>query len=525
VEGIPQLRKGWNRIRLSPLLLLPVASGILSWASFPKVSQGYLAWVALTPLLFHLVRTQKTRNAFLGGLIAGMIQFLGTIYWIPRVMSHYGGLPVTAAWGLFVLLLAMLGCFPAVACAVTRYCIHRGGTAFLLVFAPVSISLEYIRCVIPFGGFPWLLTGYSQTDFLRLIQIADLLGVYGVGFLVVWVNVALVWAWIYQRRRILSAAPIALAGAALAVCLIYGSAALRKWDTLEPSHHAALLQENLSVDEQEPALTWKYQQGYVRMADQLSHARVDLLILPESPSPLFFQLDQGYREALQSLARRYSLGLIFNNVSFRETEGAQRYFNSAFFLDQNGVEVGRYDKIHLVPFGEYVPLRRLFFFSQTISRDVGGFHPGDRYLTVPLRGHAVSAVICFEAIFPELSSEFIRRGSQLIINLTNDSWYGNSSAPYQHLAMARWRAVESRRYLLRAANSGISAIVAPSGRIQVQTGLLCQDIAVGRFAFLSSESFYVRLGGYFPILCVIIVFLALLWSFIRGLKGLEIQIP
>ena len=215
------------------------------------------------------------------------------------------------------------------------------------------------------------------------------------------------------------------------------------------------------------------------------------------------------------------LNPIFSNISYREAAGTQRYFNSAFFLDGRGAEVGRYDKIHLVPFGEYIPLQKLFFFSETISKDVGNFHPGDQYLTVHLQGHVLSALICFEAVFPELSREFVLRGSQLIVNLTNDAWYGNTSAPYQHLTMACWRAIESRRYLLRAANSGISAVVAPSGRIQVQTALLRQDIAVGRFTFLTGDTFYVRHPGYLPILCVIITILALFRSLGRGITKQE----
>jgi apolipoprotein N-acyltransferase len=323
--------------------------------------------------------------------------------------------------------------------------------------------------------------------------------------------VALVWIVLYPERRVLAAAPAGAAAAAVVFCLVYGSAALRKWDDHQPDYRVAMLQGNLSIDEPDSELKRKYVQGYLRMAEQVAASNPDLLILPEAPAPIIYQFDPDYREILSSLARGYRLGLIFNNISYREVAGTQRYFNSAFFLDGRGAEVGRYDKIHLVPFGEYVPLQILFFFSETISKDVGNFHPGDQYLTVPLQGHVLNALICFEAVFPELSSEFVRRGSQLIVNLTNDAWYGNTSAPYQHLTMARWRAIESRRYLLRAANSGISAVVAPSGRIQVQTALLRQDIVVGRFSFLSGETFYVRHSGYLPILCVIIMMILVIF--------------
>lgn len=477
------------------------------------------------PLIFYLIEVKSIGGAFWGGLIAGTVEFLGLIYWIPRVLTHFGGLPAPASWVMFLLMVAVLGCYPAAACALTRYCMNRRGTGFLLVFSPAWVMMEFARSRFPFGGFPWLLTGYSQTGSLRLMQVADLVGVYGVSFVIVWANTALVWTWHGRARGRSRLAPAALGVAMLAACMGYGSAALRRWDHTEQKYSAALLQGNLSLDEPEASLAGKYKEGYVRMADQLGSRKVDLLVLPESPSPIIYQYDQDYRETLRRLARRYTLGMIFNNINYRTVEGTARYFNSAFFMDGNGTETGRYDKMHLVPFGEYIPLKRLFFFSETISKDVGDFYPGSEYLTIPMDGHEVNALICFEAVFPDLSREFIRRGSQLIVNLTNDAWYGDTSAPYQHLMMARWRAVESRRFLLRAANSGFSAVIEPSGRIQVRTSLLREDTAIGAFAFLAGNTFYVRLGGYFPILCVIITFLALLWSIAGGSRHPAIPGP
>jgi len=270
-----------------------------------------------------------------------------------------------------------------------------------------------------------------------------------------------------------------------------------------------MLQGNLSFDEPESALVWKYQEGYVQMADRLPES-VDLLVLPESPSPRMFEYDADYREMLVRLARRYPLGLVFNNIYHAEASPAPRYFNSAYFLGSDGKELGRYDKIRLVPFGEYIPWRSVFFFAETISRDVSDFYPGRDYLVVKLGDHPVNAIICFEALFPQLVRRFVRGGSQLIINLTNDGWYGASAAPYQHLAMSCWRAVENRRYLLRATNSGISAIVDPTGRVQASTGLLRRDSCLGRFAFISTLSIYARYGNVFAILCAIITCLALL---------------
>jgi len=513
-------------VQHKPLLLLalPLISGALCWLSFPRINQSYLAWLALVPLIFFIAQVKSPKRAFLGGFLTGLVQFFGLLYWIPRVLTIYGGIPAFAAWGLYGLLVAAFGCFPAMVCSLINHGIQRRGLQFLLLFAPAWVAAELFRSLIPFGGFPWMLIGYSQTDYLRLIQIADIVGVYGISLLVVWVNAALAWmilrrVWGWQRW-----APIMVGITAVVLCLVYGSAALRRWDQIKPQHRAALLQGNLSVDVPESSLRWKYQQGYVEMVGRLGSESLDLLVLPESPAPLYYQYDQAYREAMRGLARRFRMGMVFNNIRFQDVAGTTRYFNSVFFLDQNGTEVGRYDKVHLVPFGEYIPWKQLFFFSDTISKDVGNFAPGTDNNTVLLGGHPMNAIICFEAVFPDLSSQFIHRGSQLIINVTNDGWYGDTSEPYQHLAMARWRALESRRYLLRAANSGISAIVAPSGRIQVQTGLLREDTALGGFSFLPGETFYVRHGRSLPIACVIISFCAWFWTLLLGTRMARIPV-
>ncbi len=273
-------------------------------------------------------------------------------------------------------------------------------------------------------------------------------------------------------------------------------------------------------------MRYKFEEGYRLMAAGIKDPGVDLLVLPESPAPIFFQSDPEYRQRLQDLARRYSLGIVFSNIAFPETPRDEGYFNSAYFLDQNGRLRGRYDKVHLVPFGEYVPLKSMFFFMQSITQEVSDFSPGGALLVVDTPAGKMNAIICFEAVFPGLVRKFVARGSELIVNLTNDGWYGDSAAPYQHLAMARWRAVENRRYLLRAANSGISAIIDPAGRISASTPLLRKDICLGRFDFVTCRSFYAAHGDLAAGLCAIICSLALAWSCVQSrvsarVRGLE----
>jgi apolipoprotein N-acyltransferase len=486
------------------LLFLPALTGLLLMASFPRTDQGYLAWVAFVPLIAFVSQTKTRKGAFCGGFAAAAITLSLLLVWIPEVLSHYGGMPTALAWVAYGLMVAMLACYPAIACVLAKHWILRGGESFLLLFPFIWIIFEYALSISPFGGFPWLLAGYSQSRYIHLIQIADITGIYGVSFLILMVNTAIAWILLHRSFRFPCWAPLLAAALLIAACLLYGRISPQHWEKAHPRFQVAMLQANLSIDDPEQVQIAKFRSEYARMANSLKEAVVDLLVLPEAPTPVLFQSDPIYRKNLEMLAGRYALGLIFNNINYSEIKGEERYSNSAFFLDGNGKLTGIYDKMHLVPFGEYIPLKRVFFFSESITKDVGEFYPGNNRKIIKMGDRPSNAIICFEAVFPDFVRRFVNDGSQLIVNLTNDGWYGDSAAPYQHLAITRFRAVENRRYLLRATNSGISAVIEPSGRIQSSTGLLQEAICEGRFAFLAEKTFYARYGDVFIFLCAII---------------------
>jgi apolipoprotein N-acyltransferase len=482
--------------------VLPILTGILLIASFPRIDQGYLAWIAFIPLIAFVSRVQSVKGALGGGFITGFIQFFVLLAWMPAVLIRYGGLSSVLAWVAYTLLIGVLACYPAVACGLVKYVIGRGGDAFILVFPFIWVLMECAQSFAPFGGLPWLLAGYSQSRFLSVIQIADVTGIYGVSFLLVWTSAAV--CWLFQRKGcgVFAWVPAWTALVLLVGCLAYGVVSLKKWERESPQFQAAMLQGNISFDDPGNVLREKFQQGYIRMAGGLGSA--DLLLLPESPSPVYFELDSVYREMLKQLARRFSLGLVFNNVRHMRRGEDWRYFNSAYFMDQSGVLKGVYDKVHLVPFGEYLPLTSIFSFVEVISKDVGTFEAGKEYRILAIGDRPANAIICFEAVFPGLVRRFVQNGSQLIVNLTNDGWYGDSAAPYQHLAIARLRAVENRRYFLRSTNSGISAVIEPTGRIQSSTGVLREAVCKGNFDFIAQTTLYTRYGDVFVFLCVII---------------------
>jgi apolipoprotein N-acyltransferase len=484
------------------LRLLPALTGLLLVVSFPRAQQGYLAWVAFVPLIVYVGKSKTASRAFWGGFAAAVIEFFALLIWIPTVLRNYGGLSAALAWAAYGLMVLLLACYPAAACAATKRLMLTGGHAFLLLLPVLWVLMEYAQTLSPFGGFPWLQAAYSQADYVRIVQMADITGVYGISFLILAVNTALAYCGLHHGRPG-ARVPLLAVLVVLGACLVYGHVSLRRWGNLRPDFRAAMLQGNLSADDTDEVLGNKIRQGYQGLADRVT-AEVDLLLLPESPTPVFFQNDEAYRQMLQRLAARYPLGLVFNNIRQAEAGGETQYFNSAFFMNPNGTLQGIYDKIHLVPFGEYLPLKGLLFFAKTISRDVGGFSAGRDYRIVAIGNRPSNAIICFEAVFPALARRFTAGGSQLIINLTNDAWYGRSAAPYQHLAIARFRAVENRRYLLRAANSGISALIGPDGRIQASTGLFQEAICEGPFMFLGGTTLYTRYGDIFVFLCAII---------------------
>ncbi len=494
------------------LLTLPALSGLLVFASLPGVDQGYLAWAAYVPLAIFLSRCRTTGAAFLGGLVAGIVQFTLLLRWIPGVLVQYGSLSFILAWFLYGLLTVFLATYPGLAVAMTGYSMRRCGPACLLTFPFALVSFELLRNYTPFGGFPWLLTGYSQTNWLQIAQIADITGVYGVSLLILLVNVAIAWLILNGAGTWRRLWPAVIACGLVLLCFAYGYSSLRKWNSDEARHRAAILQADIPLDGPGQVAEWKFQEGYRQMANKLRDAAIDLVVLPESPAPMSFERDAAYQQGMRSLARRYSMGIVLSNVAFGGTGEDPGYFNSAYFLGPDGSVLGRYDKIQLVPFGEYVPLKRAFFFLESITREVSDFRPGREYLRVRFDGHQMSAIICYEAVFPNLARRFVAGGSQLIVNLTNDAWYGRTAAPYQHLAMSRWRAIENRRWLIRAANSGISAVIDPAGRIRSSTGLFREETCVGSFDFVSDLSIYSRCGDLCAWLCVIISCLVLLRS-------------
>ena len=473
-------------------LFLALLSGSLLVLTFPKMDLWPFAFIALTPLLLALRGAGWRRAAGLG-LAAGLVFFVGTLCWVVPTVIRYGGLSWTAATGILLLLATYLALYFAGFTACVAALRHRG-VAFVLSTAGLWVAFELLRSNL-FTGFPWNLLGHSQYRNLPLIQIAALTGVYGVSFLVAGVNAAIADVLVangkWRARAGSVATAVLLAGAAIVYGLTdYSQIAL-------PSIRVALLQGNISQKiKWDPAFQDETLLLYRDLTLAQDSFRPDLVVWPETAVPFFLRHDPR-RHVVEKVAAEISAPLLVGAPD-RGGELNSRYTVSAFLITPKNGIAGKYDKIHLVPFGEYVPLRRILFFVNKITQGaIGDFTPGTEFTVFSIPAGRFGVSISYEIYFPSEVRRFVQNGAEFLVNITNDAWYGRSAAPYQHLAMVVFRAVENRRYLVRAANTGISAVVAPDGRILSASGFFERTALKATIAANSSLTPYARYGDLF----------------------------
>lgn len=484
--------------RLDPALLIAAGSGIALALAFPRPDIFPLSWVALVPLLLVM-----GRRPFATGFVCGGLFFALVLYWLNIVMTTYGGLQPVFSLLAYLFLIVYLACYFGAATGLTCLLGRILKLPPVVILPPLWVALEYLRANL-LTGFPWALLGYSQQNFSTAIQSADVTGVYGVSFLLVAVNCALagIAAAPKSRRAWLAATAVLLLtsthlgygwwknhqinplpGASLRVALIQGNIdQTRKW--LPEAR-----KENLDT--------------YLNLSRQAASRPLDLLIWPEAATPFFFQEESPWSDQVRQLTASLGTALLFGSPAFEAgPDGGVHYYNSAYLLSSTGRRLGRSDKVHLVPFGEYVPLSGVFSFINKMVVGVGDFSPGT-LVPLQLNDQRLGVLICYEAIFPQLARDYVRQGSRLLINLTNDAWFGRSSAPYQHLAMARFRAIENRIWLARAANTGVSALISPEGEITTSGPIFEPLCLYGRVGLEPETTIYTRYGDFFAFFCIV----------------------
>ena len=491
-----------NRLSLSSGFPFAVLSGALLALSFPRYGHPAFAWIALVPLLIALhggfARTgvtsgQSPRRAFLLGLTTGTIYFIGTVYWTSTVVQQFGGLPLPLALLAMLLLALYLGLFPAVAALITSRLVRRVGAGALLLFAAPWVATEFFRGYL-FGGFPWVPLGNSQVRVLPIAQIASALGVYGVSALVAFVNSVLAYALLVDGRRRLSAL-------AAAVVVVFGVGAWGTWRLAQAPLtregtpvRVGLVQGNIAQEDK-----WDRTQArrifttHIAMTREAVARGAQYVLWPESSTPFMFEEDAGGGDVLRALSREVNVPILFGSDQI-ERGPSPRLYNAAFLVTPEGKTAAVYRKIHLVPFGEYIPFKSWLFFVSPLVESLAEFAPGGSIVMLPVNGHMTSTAICYEVVYPSLIREAVEAGSELLTTITNDAWYGHSSAPYQHFELATMRAIEQGRYLARAANTGISGVVDPYGRVVASSGIFEQIVIVQEVRLLTSRTLYSVVG-------------------------------
>lgn len=504
--------------RLLPLRPWMSASltGLLLAFSFPKPGVSLFAWFAFLPL-FYALRGESPRSSFKLGFLAGFVANVGIFYWLNIVMTTYGKLPLPVSVSLSLLMAAYMALYVALTAFFSRYA-EKQGVPAVMSFPFFWVTFEYLRAYL-LSGFPWELLGYSQYRTLPLIQIADLTGVYGVSFLIILVNCFLFQLWRWVRGKDGASYPVLATCTTIPLLLLviwYGFLTLNS-DLPGKPVKVALAQGNIPQDVKwDPA----FQEETVAIYEGLSREAVGsgaaLVVWPESSLPFFFQREPKYSARIASLARELGSALVVSSPVLVNEGGREKFLNSAFLIAPDGKTLGRSDKLHLVPFGEYVPLASLLPFVKKMVEGIGDFSPGDSITPLAAPFGKLGVLICFEGIFPEISRAYAASGAQLLVNITNDAWFGNSSAPYQHLSMTVFRAVENRMPLVRAANTGISAVIDSRGHVRGMTGLFRKALLTGEVLLGGTPSFYTLHGDVFARGCLLVVIGIVCFAFRRS---------
>lgn len=485
---------------------LAATTGLLLTASFPRIGWEFLAWVAFIPL-FYSIKDTPSLTSFKLGFLAGLVHYTTLLYWIVGVIHHYGQLPGVLCAVILMLLVFYLSLYPGLFAMVISQLRARSLPYYLT--APFFwTALENVKSFF-LSGFPWENLGHSQYNRLHLIQLSDILGVYGLSALIMAVNAVLFEAWIcISKNRTFAWKPILSVALAIAGFLTYGTWRIGKIDRAAeaaPKRAIALVQGNIDQSKKWlPCFQHETLKRYGTLSSAALKTGPDLIIWPETALPFYFLHDEDLTRESLEIVRTCGVYFVLGSPSFRRTGQKISYYNSAYLVDPCGKVVGKYDKVHLVPYGEYVPLKRYFPFLGKMVEAVGDFECGRKGQVLLWGCEKIGVLICFEAIFSELARSMVQSGAQLLINITNDAWFGKTSAPYQHLSMVVFRAVENHVAVARAANTGISAFVDPVGRLVDETPLFEEAIRIRSLPVMNHKSFYARHGDIFAIGCILV---------------------
>jgi apolipoprotein N-acyltransferase len=443
-------------------------------------------------------------RAFLLGWIAGFVHFSLTVSWVVEVMNLHGGLAVPVAWAVMFLLAAYLALYPALCALLTARAVRKFGVGGLWLAPAMWVAAEWLRGWVG-GGFPWALLGTSQAGVTPVIQLASVTGVFGVSALVALVSAAGAVVAVTRQSRHQWAAAGVLGLVALVAVGGTWRVAGEALTTRGPVMKVGLLQGNVAQDQKwDPQYRQQILDRYLRLSQQVITDGARLVVWPEASTPFFFEAESQYAAPVRALARETGTPMLIGTDLFERDAAGDRIYNSAVMIGPGGDTRGTYKKIQLVPFGEYVPLKSLLFFVGPLVEKVSDFAPGTEAVVLDAGGVRTGVSICYEVVYPWISRAFAVGGAQVLTTITNDAWFGQSSAPYQHFAQASVRAVEQGKYLIRAANTGVTGVVDPYGRTLATTPLFEETAITHDVRLIEARTIYSYTGDLLAWLCAAI---------------------
>jgi apolipoprotein N-acyltransferase len=515
---LPHFKERWREWKRPGLA---VVSGLALAAAFPKVDLNLLAWVAFIPL-FYAIERQSLRYVFGCAWLQGFVCFIGSLYWVVIALHDFASVPTALAVMPMLLLAAIMGLYTAAAIWSGEFIARRLGVTNLLTLPIAWTALEWVRTYYPIG-FPWNLLGYAAYRNIELIQFAEFTGVYGISALVMFFNVV-AYAVIFQvyPRRVQTIS-LGTLTALMALALIFGEWRVHQLSKVVPqgSLKVAIVQgdipQSLKWDPNFLATSFEI---YRQQSEVAAQRGADLIVWPEAAAAFFFQpqdrypaqfaSDAAYRQRLLELAARIGEPLLFGAPALGVENNRIGFYNRAYLVSSGGKVEGWYDKIQLVPFGEYIPLRKLL--GGLVNRVVVGFgdmFAGHEQTLFEVHGAKLAVLICYESVFPNLTRTAVKRGADLLVNITNDAWYDKSSAPYQLLAMAAMRSAETKVPMVRVANTGISAVIQSDGTITARTALFKRETETEHVYWRPEKTVYTQVGDVFAETCLALTLVGL----------------
>jgi len=528
-----------HRIR-RPILInaaLACLSGILTALLFPNFNLEFFAWFSLVPLLYAVNKAKNFKESFLYGFLAGIISYIIILYWIAYTVRVFGGLPYYAAIFALLLLASYLALYFALFAGFGKILLNNFKISNLILIPSCWVFFEFLKSRL-LTGFPWENLGASQYLNLPFIQISDIIGTFGLSFIIVLINY-FIFHFIFQNEQISKKQALFelfFTVSVFAAVLFYGYYNIYSTDRLlraKKPVRVALIQGNIGMF-QKWKITKKSTTGiYLGLTKEALKYKPRLVIWPETALPYIISVYPYYWNKVMDFSEKNKIDLIFGAIGLKILNGKYRFYNRDYMFDSSG-KYFYYDKHHLVPFGEYIPLKHRFPFLAHILRGagIGNFIAGKRFRILKSGNNKsgnikAGSMICYEAYFDSLTRNFAKKGANLLVSITDDAWYGRTSAPYQDMSMTVFPAVENDRFVARAGNSGISGIISPTGKIEEESKIFTRRYLIGYIKLINRKTFFSLYGNIFGYIIGSIFILSIIYLQIRRLLriiGLRIKV-